>query len=264
MERAMAPEVTVDGPGDPAPAGVDPDAEGEAEDGPSPAGTDGTAGTEDGRATSSAGLSWPRVAVLAVAVAFLGFAAGLFVSRDRPPGEDSVDVGFYQDMISHHEQGLEMATLALVNAEDATVRSFADEVHVFQSYEIGVMDITLHEWGYSRADRSETAMAWMGMPHPVAEMPGMATQAQLDELSEARGADADALFLELMADHHLGGLHMADYAAANASDHDVRALAERIAYNQAVEINEYAQTAERLGLPVEIERVPVPSEPVSH
>ena len=40
------------------------------------------------------GLTWGRVAVLGVALAFLGFAVGMFVTRDRPPGADSVDVGF--------------------------------------------------------------------------------------------------------------------------------------------------------------------------
>jgi uncharacterized protein (DUF305 family) len=64
-----------------------------------------------------------------------------------------------------------------------------------------------------------------------------------------------------MAIHHAGGLHMAQYAAANADDEDVRELAERMVYNQSIEINEYAQTAERLGLDVEIARVPLPDEP---
>ncbi|MGH9210094.1 MAG: DUF305 domain-containing protein [Acidimicrobiales bacterium] len=209
------------------------------------------------------GLSWPQVAVLGLALAFLGLAIGLLLSRDRPPGEDSVDVGFFQDMISHHEQGLEIATYTLANAEDATVRSFADEVHVFQSYEMGLMERSLQDWGHSRANRPDTAMEWMGMPFPVDEMPGMATPAQMDELRDARGAEADAQFLELMAAHHAGGLHMAQYAALNAGDDDVQELAERMVYNQSIEINEYARTAERLGLPVEIERVPVPAEPAS-
>ena len=53
------------------------------------------------------GLSWPRVAVLGAALLFFGFAVATFVGRDRPPAADSVDVGFYQDMTSHHDQALE-------------------------------------------------------------------------------------------------------------------------------------------------------------
>lgn len=73
--------------------------------------------------------------------------------------------------------------------------------------------------------------------------------------------DADALFLELMAEHHRGGIHMADYAADNASDPGARALAARMARNQAIEVNEYARTAERLGLDVDIEPVVVGEGP---
>jgi uncharacterized protein (DUF305 family) len=208
------------------------------------------------------GLSWPRVAVLGVALLFLGFSVPVFVGRDRPPGADSVDVGFVHDMVSHHEQAIEMALMQVANGSDPTVGSFASEVLIFQSRELGIMDRMLHEWGFSRDDRSDQAMAWMGMtPVPVAEMPGMIPDDRLDELEDAQGADADALFLELMAEHHAGGLHMAQYAAENADDHDVRELAARMARTQSIEINEYAQTAERLDLPVTIDRVEVVDYP---
>jgi uncharacterized protein (DUF305 family) len=208
------------------------------------------------------GLSWPRVAVLGAALTFLGFALAVFLQRDTPPGESSVDVGFVQDMISHHEQAIELSSMESGNGSNATVRVFASEVLIFQSRELGVMDQMLHEWGYSRGDRSNQAMTWMDMaPVPVEEMPGMIPEDRVDEMRGARGAQADALFLELMAEHHVGGLHMAQYAAENADDHDVRELAATMARNQALEVNEYAQTAERLGLPVTIERVPVPEYP---
>jgi uncharacterized protein (DUF305 family) len=89
-------------------------------------------------------------------------------------------------------------------------------------------------------------------------MPGMISDDRLDELEESEGREADALFLELMAEHHRGGLHMAEYAAEHADDGDVRDLAARMWRDQAIEINEYAAAAERLGLPADIERVDVP------
>lgn len=216
---------------------------------------------DDGGGGGDARLSWGQVAVLGVALAFLGFAVGIFVSRDNPPGADSTDVGFYQDMISHHDQAIQMATLAVPKAENPTVRGFASDVLAFQEWEMGVMDRTLHEWGYSRADRSPTAMQWMGMAVPVEEMPGMATEEEMQALTDASGLEFDTMFLQLMADHHSGGLHMAEYAAANADDHDVRELAARMARNQAIEINEYVALGERAGLDLDIERVPVPEGP---
>jgi uncharacterized protein (DUF305 family) len=52
------------------------------------------------------------------------------------------------------------------------------------------------------------------MPVPSTEMPGLLTKEQMDEISEARGADLDALFLDRMAEHHRGGIHMAEAAEA--------------------------------------------------
>lgn len=204
------------------------------------------------------GLSWPKVAVLGLALAFLGFAIGYVVTRDRPPAADSADVGFLQDMLTHHDQALGVATLTAAYGEDPTVRSYARDVMTFQSYEIGVMTQMLADWGYTREDRSDEAMAWMDMAVPVEQMPGLLTEEQLDQIGEARGAELDALFLELMAYHHRGGLHMAQEGAALASDDRVVALAQRMERNQAAEINEYRSTAETLGLDVDIAPASVP------
>jgi uncharacterized protein (DUF305 family) len=258
--RAAATRPEPQAPGD-EPADVE--TAGEASDRPEGDVDDGEPeGADDADTEAVAGLSWPRVAVLGAALMFLGFALAVFVTRDRPPGETSVDVGFVQDMVSHHEQAIELSLMESADGSDPTVRSFASEVLIFQSRELGVMDQMLHEWGLSRTDRSDQAMAWMDMaPVPVAEMPGMIPDDRVDEMRQAQGSEADALWLELMAQHHAGGLHMAQYAAENAADHDVRELAARMARNQAMEINEYAMTAERLGLPVSIERVEVPDYP---
>jgi uncharacterized protein (DUF305 family) len=211
----------------------------------------------------SPGLTWPQAIALGAALMFLGFAIAVFFGRDKPPGEGSVDVGFLQDMGSHHDQALDMALIELANGSDPTVRSFASEVLLFQSRQLGTMERILAEWGFSRDDRPDEAMTWMeGMdPVPVEQMPGMPTDEQVEELRDAQGRDADVLFLELMAEHHRGGLHMAEQAADRAGEDDVRDLAARVGRTQALEINEYSLTAERLGLPVEIQRTPVPDAP---
>lgn len=196
------------------------------------------------------------VALVAVAV-FFGGAVGYFIATDRPPSAGSVDVGFYRDMTMHHDQAVQMALIQLANGENPTVRGFAQEVIIFQRWEMGRMYEQLEEWGATAP--SDTAMEWMGMPVPARSMPGMATDAQLAELRAARGAEADALFLQLMAEHHRGGAHMATYAAENADDPGVRELARVMARNQSIEIAEYRDTADRLGLDVDI--APYEGEP---
>ncbi|MEM7509216.1 MAG: DUF305 domain-containing protein [Pseudomonadota bacterium] len=116
----------------------------------------------------------------------------------------------------------------------------------------------MRDWGYTREGRSDEAMAWMDMAVPLEQMPGLLTDDQLDQVREAEGAELDRLFLELMAEHHRGGLHMAEEGARLAEDDDVAELAARIERNQAGEINEYRITAENLGFDVDIEPADVP------
>lgn len=208
--------------------------------------------------SASSGLTWGRVAALAAAMLFLGVAVGFVVTRDRPPGADSADVGFLQDMITHHDQALGIATLEAAYGEDPVVRSYARDVLTFQSYEIGVMTQMLADWGFTREERSDEAMAWMGMGVPVESMRGLLTNEELDQISDARGAELDALFLEKMAEHHRGGLHMAQEAVDRVDDEDVRLLAQRMERNQAIEINEYRSQAATLGLDVDIPPADVP------
>jgi len=81
-----------------------------------------------------------------------------------------------------------------------------------------------------------------------AQMPGLQSEAQIEALRAATGREADRLFLTMMADHHRGGIHMAEYAADHASQHKVRDLAQLMVTNQSSEVREYQLTAQRLGL----------------
>lgn len=199
-------------------------------------------------------LGWGRLTVLALALLWLGGAIGFVVGvRDSAPGPETADVGYLQDMISHHEQALEMSLLELSRSREPGVQVFAREILQFQSYEVGLMEARLREWGYLRENRSDSAMAWMGMATPVADMPGLATEDQMSRLRDAQGTEADRLFLELMATHHRGGADMGLAAAERASDEWVAELAARQARNQIIEINELILASDRLGLEADIE-----------
>ena len=56
-------------------------------------------------------------------------------------------------------------------------------------------------------EHGEGAMSHMGM-HDHSSMPGMLTQAQLEELARAKGAEFDQLFLTYMIQHHTGAIIM--------------------------------------------------------
>lgn len=202
-----------------------------------------------------AGASWGQVLAVALVMAFFGGAVGYVVGVGRAPSTDSVDVGFYRDMTVHHDQAIQMAVIELSHGENSIVRSFAKEILIFQRWEMGRMYERLRGWGIT-TEPPTTSMAWMGMPVETAAMPGLATSDQMRALQGARGAAADAMFLELMAAHHIGGIHMAEYAAKRADHADVRALAEVMVRNQASDIGEFRQVAERFGLAATIPPYP--------
>ncbi|MEP6658705.1 MAG: DUF305 domain-containing protein [Acidimicrobiales bacterium] len=98
---------------------------------------------------------------------------------------------------------------------------------------------TLGSWGQDSArDEEVPAMQWMRLPVPRDQMPGIATQARIDQLKAATGAEAKKVFAELMTAHHQGGIHMARYAQEHASSGGVRRLAHSMVVNQQSEIEE--------------------------
>jgi uncharacterized protein (DUF305 family) len=189
--------------------------------------------------------------VAVVALAFLAGAVGYAVRAFAEPNPNELsatDEGFLRDMIDHHDQAVEMSLIALGEAEDPTVRAFAQEIILQQRWELGVMEAVLGRAGAERGtDPERPAMEWMGMaPMPASSMPGMATPEELDALRAAPAGAVDILFLELMTAHHVAGAEMGEYEAANGSNSYVRQFAEDIARNQMAEIAEYELVLERL------------------
>jgi uncharacterized protein (DUF305 family) len=176
---------------------------------------------------------------LIVVFGALGWVLG---NNHAQPDPSDVDVGFLQDMHWHHDQAVQMALIYLsANGTDPALRQAAEEILVGQNQEIGLMIQMLRDFGKADTNETDTGMAWMGDPTPLDSMPGMATEAQLEQLGQASGAQADQLFVQLMTAHHQGGIHMADDAEQHANESQVRDLARQISGSQAEEIAEMEQ-----------------------
>lgn len=217
-----------------------------------PTHTDEAEATPDDEAPAAPGrfLTGPKIAVLVVAVAFLAAVVGWRVGgRDDDPFS-ATDVGFMQDMGFHHEQAVQMSLL-LNGKEDVPpeLRGFANEIIVDQRFEQGVFNGILDRYGYS-ASAGEEVMGWMGEPVARDDMPGLATDAQMEELKKATGRDAEALWIALMTEHHLAGLHMADYAARHGQDPTVRRMAKAMVVNQRSEVIDLDRYRRRNDLPI--------------
>jgi uncharacterized protein (DUF305 family) len=192
------------------------------------------------------GLRTALLAVIAVALVVLGGGLAVGLGIGREPTADSVDAGFSRDMAVHHRQGVEMANLAPERSTDPEIRQIAFDISSTQMNQAGQMEGWLALWGLPRSGGEH--MAWMGGAHAShdmssmsgdtdgALMPGMATEAELANLRSLSGPAFDVEFLRLMIRHHQGGLEMAQYAAAHATEPAVRTLARSIADTQTAEV----------------------------
>ncbi len=189
-------------------------------------------------------LSWWQhpVNVIALVVATLligGMVGWLVADTAADPGGSEVDVGFLHDMRVHHDQAVQMSWIFLTRPDtDPGLRTIARSIIVGQSQDTGRMIQLLRDMDAPEAPETDEAMAWMGMPTTHDAMPGMATEAELEALGRAGGADADQQFVDLMVRHHQGGVHMAEFAATEADNAAVRSMASSLVNSQTAEIEE--------------------------
>lgn len=206
----------------------------------------GGGGDNDGDGGGDDGIVLPwwmrpiNTIALIITVALIAGMVGFMVgdaAADLDPNE--IDIGFLQDMRGHHEQAVQMGFIYLtIDDTDPGLRTIARSIIFGQGIEIGRMIQMLRDVGATEANETGVAMTWMGMSADVDDMPGMATDDELLELGNARGAEADQIFVDLMTEHHLGGIEMAAYAAERANIDEVRAMAASMAAAQRGEIAE--------------------------
>jgi uncharacterized protein (DUF305 family) len=204
---------------------------------------------ESRSARSGRGTIVVAACITAVVVGAVAYPLGrMSAPRRLTPDATSAEAGFARDMQVHHIQGVEMALIIRDRTEGEDVRLLAYDIATTQSHQAGQLYGWLVEWGLRQAGR-EPPMTWMMRPDRSGEegdhaahamgalMPGMATPAQMAELSASSGVEAERLFLTLMIAHHQGALEMAE-AVLERTDHPgVRTFADAVLISQASEID---------------------------
>jgi uncharacterized protein (DUF305 family) len=184
-----------------------------------------------------------------VAMFLAGAVVFAWQQSANQPDPNEVDIGFADDMRTHHLQGVTLSLAYLEDGTDPTLRQMANEIVIVQAGESRLMGQWLEDWDNPDLDL-DNAMEWMGMaPVPQTEQPGMASEAELAELEAAEGEGLDDLFSSLMIAHHRGGQHMAQYAVDHGSEDVVTHLAQAIVTTQQSEVAEMNLRREELGLP---------------
>lgn len=155
------------------------------------------------------------------------------------------DVAFMTGMIGHHAQALIMSRLAPKNNASPEIQRLAARIINSQQDEIKSMQTWLE-----RRDQPVPEIRINGInlmihgvnghgSHDHTDMPGMLSDEQLQQLSEARGREFDRLFLTYMIAHHQGAVTMVDTLVSTdgaAQDEDAFRLSADINADQVTEI----------------------------
>lgn len=144
------------------------------------------------------------------------------------------DIMFAQMMIPHHQQAVDMGTLAETRAQNPAVKALAAKIKAEQAPEIAQMK------GWLTA-----AHAGLDMGHSMG-MGGMLTATEFDALKNSTGAKFDHLFLVGMIGHHQGAVHMAQMVI-DSDNSEARALAKAIIESQTKQIAYMQQLLAKLG-----------------
>jgi uncharacterized protein (DUF305 family) len=147
-------------------------------------------------------------------------------SSENASAFSGTDIMFAQMMIPHHQQAVDIGTLAETRASDPEVKALAAKIKGEQSPEIAQMKSWL-----------SAANAPMEMDHDMGMggMDGMLDAAQMDALTNSKGAAFDKLFLDAMIAHHKGAIQMAKMVVSSKNA-EAAALGKAIIDSQTKEI----------------------------
>jgi uncharacterized protein (DUF305 family) len=151
-----------------------------------------------------------------------GMASGMLMEDGRYSDERFIDA-----MVPHHRGAVEMAEVALENAEHEEIRRLSEEIVSAQEAEIRELkSIKEEEFGTSRVpmDMDPGQMEGMGM--------------RTDPQSLADEKPFDEAFIEAMIPHHRSAIQMANVALERSDNPRIEKLAGEIVRAQEREISQ--------------------------
>ena len=151
-----------------------------------------------------------------------GMASGMLMEDGRYS-----DRAFIDAMVPHHQGAVEMAEVALENAEHQEIRDLAEDIVSTQEAEIRELkEIKQEEFGTSRVpmDMDPGQMEGMGM---TADPQSLADEEPFDEA-----------FIRAMIPHHRSAIQMANVAIEKSDNPRIEKLAGEIVRAQEREISQ--------------------------
>ncbi|HBO54881.1 DUF305 domain-containing protein [Cumulibacter manganitolerans] len=147
---------------------------------------------------------------------------------------NAADVTFATGMIPHHQQAIEMADMALEQAQDPQVKELADQIKGAQQPEIDQLTEWLTAW-----DEPVPSDSTGG--HSGHDMSGMMSEEDMQMLKQASGTEFDTMWLEMMIEHHKGAVEMAQTEQSDGEYPEAIEMAKQIISSQQEEIDQMEQ-----------------------
>lgn len=159
-------------------------------------------------------------------------------------GHNEADVEFATAMVEHHAQAIQMANFTIGrDGLDPRIAELAEEIRLSQTAEIDEMAGFLRSWGeevpetgFATGDSHSHDDEMVGGDH--ADMPGMMSAAEMEELAAAQGDAFAGQWMRMMIEHHEGALTMIDELQADGEHEGLRGLAEQMEADQRTEIGD--------------------------
>ncbi|MBF6412109.1 DUF305 domain-containing protein [Nocardia cyriacigeorgica] len=148
---------------------------------------------------------------------------------------NEADVTFLQMMYPHHAQAVDMAKMVPSRTQNPQLLALAAQVEAAQAPEMQQITTLLESFGKPAPSADEHG------GHGGHAMPGMMTPEQMTALENATGPEFDRQWMQMMIEHHIGAIDMANTVLADGVNPDTKALATSIVAAQQAEIDQMKQ-----------------------
>ncbi len=152
------------------------------------------------------------------------------VQQAAVPFNDA-DVAFARQALAHHQQGVDLASLAETRAENAQLKAFAKRVIDAHEPEIGRLSALIESWGQPAPDDPN-------LEH--VQRDGYVSPGDMATLAGLSGKDFDRQFVSRFSKQREAGVRIADAETQHGRNPDARDLAATTSRSQQQEISELA------------------------
>lgn len=139
------------------------------------------------------------------------------------------ELQFLDTMPMHHKMAIDMANLVESRAAHAELKALAKKMIDGQQKETAELKGWREQWYAGKPEAMN-----MKMPGMRESMKGMS----MDKLAAAKGEEFDLMFIDMMSQHHMGAIKMAQAAQPKLRQAEVKDFAKKLVAGQKEELAE--------------------------